>query len=64
MAQIGVGLSQDNDFVGLVATQAGVDIKGDLKTDDVSVGNGACFFKGTDNDEPEVNHGVSYAAHQ
>ena len=57
MAQIGAGLSQDNDFVGLIATQAGVDIKGDLNTEDLSIGNGACFFKG-DNSTANTSHGA------
>ena len=45
-------LKEDDDFknqiAGLVVTPDGTQIIGQLNTEDVSIGNGSCFFKGTD----------------
>lgn len=61
-AQIGTtvknNITGDSTFIGTVANAAGVTVKGNLNTDDISVGNGACFFKGTDNSTAETHHGV------
>ena len=62
-AQIGVdvknSITGDSTFIGTVATAAGVRVIGDLETEDVSVGNGACFFKG-DNTSASTSHGAQY----
>lgn len=40
-----------------------VGITGKLNTQDLSVGNGSCFFRGKDNNTAETISGVTYVAH-
>lgn len=55
--------SEEATSILLNGTNNTIGITGKLNTQDLSVGNGACFFKGTDNNSAETNHGVSYPAH-
>ena len=54
-------LKEDDDFknqiAGLVVTPDGTQIIGQLNTEDVSIGNGSCFFKGTDTANDEYGYG-------
>ena len=62
-------LKEDDDFknqiAGLVVTPDGTQIIGQLNTEDVSIGNGSCFFKGTDaaNDEYGYSSGTKGSGH-
>lgn len=50
---------------GLVINEVGTSIIGQLNTEDVSIGNGSCFFKGTDvaNDEYGYSSGTKGSGH-
>ena len=62
-------LKEDDDFknqiAGLVVTPDGTQIIGQLNTEDVSIGNGSCFFKGTDvaNDQYGYASGTKGSGH-
>lgn len=59
MSQITAGVAGTSEFASIVADAVAgeVDITGTLNTDDVSMGNGACFFKG-DNNTANTSHGA------
>ena len=52
-------ITGDSTFIGTIANAAGVTVKGNLNTDDLSVGNGSCFFKGDDY-SADTDHGRTY----
>lgn len=54
-----VQLELQNGSNAIALNQLGTNITGSLNTEDLSVGNGACFFKGDDNSE-STSHGAQY----
>ena len=52
-------LKNDSNFTGVIINSVGTQVKGKLNTDDLSVGNGSCFFKG-DNNSASTSHCAQY----